>query len=585
MTNARHLLAFAGLLVLAAPALAQNALGDGRALDANLSTRGRTNSAGTSLAEELRFRNAIVTGNAPNGLSFRGDVGYTDPFAFRGEVGSDDLFQFRRDSLLSGLGGQGIRATDALQYQFSLTTGSVAPSNLTGSYFVGRAGSYPSTNRVQDLEQHRYDPVYRLDPTDPNADRRGTGLWTLRSTAAYGTERSGQATLLRVDQGNAAAGQLPRVLTASPLGGLSWSTFADPSLAQAEAGIPIPGPIPGQGPGANAQNSAETPANPLVARPTSTASGQSPAGVGPGTGTALTPATPGTLRAEADPLASIRARAPEGVAEARAGATDAPRPGATTSSNDDWWQSQMDEIRATLAGQSEAQSPNQPPTQPGAQPTTPNANDPSLDPDHDPESLEARIDAVVQQGVAALLRESGGMVNSLTARDGDVRNLYDEHMTRGQRALSEFRFFDAEQRFVAALGLRPDEPGPAIGRVHAQLGGGLYLSAALNMRKFFIKFPELVGVRYGPALLPTPERRKEIEADLRAAIERGGVASRESGLLLAYLGYQTQDRMMVLTGLTSFAPRGLEIPDAERAMGQLLRGVWLDGASGEQSRE
>src|SRR5690606_29097744 len=63
---------------LAAPASAQNAHGSGRALDANLQQGGsRYNPPGrnANIAEEVRFRNAIVTGNAPGGLSFRGDAG------------------------------------------------------------------------------------------------------------------------------------------------------------------------------------------------------------------------------------------------------------------------------------------------------------------------------------------------------------------------------------------------------------------------------------------------------------------------------------------------------------------------------
>ena len=102
-------------------ASAQNALGDGRALDNNLSTRGRYNNARPSLRDELAFRNSVVTGNAPNGLSFRGDVGYRAPGEFTGQLGSNDLFSFRRDSLQSGIAGMGIRGTEALQYQLALT--------------------------------------------------------------------------------------------------------------------------------------------------------------------------------------------------------------------------------------------------------------------------------------------------------------------------------------------------------------------------------------------------------------------------------------------------------------------------------
>src|SRR5690606_33235959 len=145
MTRAFIIASFAGLACLpAAPARAQDALGDGTALDANQQVgAGRINRPGPSIENELRFRNAIVTGNAPGGLSFRGDVGYTSPFEFRGELGSDTLFSYRRDSFYSGLAGMGIRGTEALQYQFALTTGSEPPPNLRGSLIASRSGMEP----------------------------------------------------------------------------------------------------------------------------------------------------------------------------------------------------------------------------------------------------------------------------------------------------------------------------------------------------------------------------------------------------------------------------------------------------------
>jgi len=42
-------------------------------------------------------RQAIVTGNAPGGLSFRGSVGYTSENDFRGGLPSDPLYTFERE--------------------------------------------------------------------------------------------------------------------------------------------------------------------------------------------------------------------------------------------------------------------------------------------------------------------------------------------------------------------------------------------------------------------------------------------------------------------------------------------------------
>src|SRR5262245_47216280 len=112
---------------LSAGAWGQNALDRNQQLGA-----GRANPARPDFAEEVRFRNAIVTGNVPGGLSFRGDVGYRAPGEFMGSLGSNQGYTFRRDSFFSGLGGVGIRGTDALQYQFAMTTGNTPPSALSG---------------------------------------------------------------------------------------------------------------------------------------------------------------------------------------------------------------------------------------------------------------------------------------------------------------------------------------------------------------------------------------------------------------------------------------------------------------------
>lgn len=179
-------LTLAALLLAAAPALAQDALGDGTALDQNLRQgSGGKNAARPDLARELQFRNAIVTGNAPGGLSFREDVGYTSPGGFRDALGSDDLFAFRRDSLYSGLAGLGIRGTDALQYQFGLTTGSTLPPGLRGSLQVERGFDRSASASSDTLFTQREE-----------SDDRGFALWALRSPASIVSTRGMQPAVI-----------------------------------------------------------------------------------------------------------------------------------------------------------------------------------------------------------------------------------------------------------------------------------------------------------------------------------------------------------------------------------------------------
>src|SRR6185295_9087936 len=117
------------LSLAVSPAAAQNALGNGTALDRNLQQgSGGKNAKGRDIKAEIQFQNAIITGNAPGGKSFHGDVGYLAADEIRANLGSNDLFSYYRDSSQSVLPAIGIRGTDALRYQYSLATGEAPPS-------------------------------------------------------------------------------------------------------------------------------------------------------------------------------------------------------------------------------------------------------------------------------------------------------------------------------------------------------------------------------------------------------------------------------------------------------------------------
>lgn len=222
----RLALACAVGLATAVPALAQNALGDGRALDRNSRLgSGGVNGITRTGSAELRFRNAIVTGNAPGGMSFRGDVGYTAPMDFRGELGSDDLFTFTRDSYFSGLAaspvGQRYRGVDALQFQMQVSTQGVGSGRQPGfeptlSRGISQAAAdseraAPDTGSLSRL----YEPLL----TRPGA---------LRSTAEFITGDALAPTLL--GSGESASGD-PLYAMASPLRSISMQPDLAPERA------------------------------------------------------------------------------------------------------------------------------------------------------------------------------------------------------------------------------------------------------------------------------------------------------------------------------------------------------------------
>lgn len=211
--------ALAFIAGFASSTLAQNSpLGDGTGLQKNspglqhnspgLQRDLRVPGTGTpapgtyrDIAAEVRFRNAIITGNAPGGVAFRGNAGYTDPMDFRGRLGSDDLFAFRRDSLASGAAGVGIRGIDSLQYQFAMTSGNV---NSIAGQIVNRGGG--ATAR----------PV---DSVHPEASLM-TG--SLRSSATFAAERTLRPAVIGMRQPT--AGTYER-LFASGLTGLHYQPW------------------------------------------------------------------------------------------------------------------------------------------------------------------------------------------------------------------------------------------------------------------------------------------------------------------------------------------------------------------------
>ena len=69
----------------------QNALGDGRRLDANLQ-RGSGGRNAVGQTPNFSARNDAITGNVTGLGYFRDDVGYGASGAFGGSLGDDDLF-------------------------------------------------------------------------------------------------------------------------------------------------------------------------------------------------------------------------------------------------------------------------------------------------------------------------------------------------------------------------------------------------------------------------------------------------------------------------------------------------------------
>ena len=516
-----------GLVLTAGPTLrhaqAQWAIGDGGALERNL-RRGDSHRIpiGRDFARELAFRNSIVTGNTPQGLQFRGDAGYVDAFEFRGTVGSELSDAFRRDALYSGLAGFGIRGTDALQYQYAMTTGSAPPPTLTGTLTTHRfgggvyIGAAAVARRPGTIQGHA-NAIRPLAEVDPFVDDRGKSLWTLRSTSAYTASRSFRPSLIQMwstPSGDAL------VKTASTLRGVE--TIPIGNLDQLR-GMSPDRRLPGRSqPPERNGTELDLPGTP-------------PGGDAPMGGAVPTVRDIAGLDFHAELLRRYEAYADwrDGWRDRQAGA-------------DDWRKS-----IATLRDYLNRPSPD----------FTPESGDDEPSVGQPPRLSPSTLD---------LLRNAPGRIDSLVLTDPDQIDAYGLHMNAGGQLLADSRFFAAEERFTRALAHRPGDTIANAARIHAQIGAGLYVSAALNLRAHFEEHPETIGMRFSGRLLIEGARLSVVVAQLQDKIAGDRTIRGESALLLAYLGHQTQDAALMREGLDAMERL---LPDDHLA--PILRTIWV----------
>jgi hypothetical protein len=528
-------------LAAACPALAQNAL------DRNLQRgSGGVNPSRPDFAQEMQFRNAVVTGNAPGGMSFRGDVGYRAPGEFFGRLGSNETYSFRRDSVYSGLGGLGLRGTDALQYQFAMTTGNAPPPAYAGLPIMHRSGTATTGATLHELPYRT--STIGLAPGELDFGRGapragGPDMLPLRSTSAYATSRGLQPTLLGTvldDEGQRHG------LTASTLRGISLSPLQ--SERQIETGVPER-PEERREPG-QTESRDRSPLEATLPQPRLGADQRVDSRLGTSVDPRRSPYDQVLDRMRGDGTTGRDAtgmQLPERfdgdlqrrLAELRAEFSTTLRQGVTERS-----------MRETEAAQ-----PDEP-----------------VDPVTAPQDLGQGFDPATVD-----MLQRGGAVDTLAPEGFDA---YSNAMRSGQQLLAAGRYFDAEARFTSALGARPGDPMAAAGRIHAELGAGMFLSAALNLRALLIQNPEMVGVKYAADLLPASNRIPPIKNRLREMLAEHQRQDPELGLLLAYLGYQTDDQPSLQEGLKVMGEAKGEQQDLRR-LSELLRQVWTKPPAAE----
>lgn len=151
----------------------------------------------------------------------------------------------------------------------------------------------------------------------------------------------------------------------------------------------------------------------------------------------------------------------------------------------------------------------------------------------------------------------------------DDKSRVSELILAGQDKLQQGEYFWAERRFNRALRMEPGQPLATAGLAHAQLGAGLYLSSSLTLQSLLAFQPEMIDVVYDESLLPTQEDLDRAIRELNRRLTAERDADRYA-FLLAYIGHQTGNGAMVQQGL-----REMRKAHGEEPFIRLLEQIWL----------
>jgi len=531
--------------------LAQDALGSGRELDANLGQgTGGFNPAAPQ--PDFRARNLLVTGNVGAGRGFRQSVGYQAPFEFRGQTGSDRFFNFRAETVQSTLPF----------IQFGRSVNPLVVGQEFGLLEVRRSTTGSSLANVTPRRGFEFgeflDAQTRLDQIvlsqQAGAGIREAELQPL--TLSY----------TRDEEGN------PIRITASAIRGLQ-ATPLQQDLT-----------VLGLTPYDQARVYEDMLQNRELARPG--AEFEDPLG-------RITPATADEAGEDPDALA-FDERIGISEEETLAGAEpddarlmvdlspEALARDETSTEDEQALAGDMDRLRDWMTGrwpedeldEEETGEDERPGGFPDQREVTPPAQDYTgpEDDEGQPDRPTAR-DIVRARGAelpddlnVAVLRHGRAMER--LAPEGESRLA--ELLRRAEGALEKGQYFLAEQYFVRALRYQPNNPMAMAGIVNAEIGAGVQASAAMSLRRLFLRHPQMIDVRFRGGILPTKARLDSVVATIRNRFEEERGAA-NSAMLLAYIGHQLDDRAMIREGIEL-----MEESNPDDPMIPLLRAIWLE---------
>jgi hypothetical protein len=574
-------------MMVSGSAKAQDALGGGRVLDRNLGRDGRINDRVQQ--ENFADRNLVITGEVAGGREFRGRVGYRSVGDFSSTTNpfnSNALFDFERRSALSSMDYVNLSQTSS-QLRMGESLGSIEYRRSGYIPPVGTTGYDPREYRVPQSFQNRIIPDRRLEL---QLDRDVLAQTTAGAQSASSTQPPLIGVLPTSDGKTLLA-------NASPLLGVRFTPAEDDAtgrglslLDQARlmrerqaGGRPEILPRPGD-PFRRSFESLTQPEN-LVA----------PERGADRVGT----------ETEQERYEGVLRRLAERYAEEKNVRLDIDA--TLMRSMDEEFQKLREELSRTgskddeeavedadsdaaggdedrLARPDRRARPDEDPRRrdddrdsrlPSGQipseikPDQP--DDPSLPADEkmpvpdDVEPQESQAKPLSRDELARLLKHN----QTFDKLAGSTEDRFNELVSSAEQSLRAGEYFLAERRFTRAIRIVPDHPLASAGMVNAQIGAGVYLSAAITLRHLLTQHPEMIDSRYDKQLLPRDDRIETAVANLRQRIDRGEDRS-ESGLLIAYLGHQTDRKHLVEEGLGAMLSANARDP-----LARLLQDVWL----------
>ncbi len=533
--------------------LGENAMGAGDALDSNLQIgsggRNFRQASGYSY-QAIQARNLVVTNGVAGGRGFRGSVDYFAPGDFAAPTGDRVAYDFRRDSALSGLDFvSSARQQDA----FNIAQG-------VGVFQYRRDfTSLPEVNTISGAE--------RIDDAQIRLDRATNNL-TSRNLLTTAVAPSDVGIVQIADD------QFAR-MTASPIRGIQFepaalaeplSTFdlAMANEAQIQGVDPVSAGILPEPFDATREVGDASERDEVDAKITSPFSGESQykqildriyQDYEGRRDVVLTATALDQMKRDFDRL---ERREGQKIGDERPGAVSQQREGLPGERREglpgDRREVLPGDRRSGLPGERQVESdlglgPADGETEADGRlnPATPDPNATDATDEQDSNAKEESSLRSIEELVDALAHRT--QVTELV--DPRMRARVAELVGQAEEAMRANDYFRAENRFDLALKLNPGNPVLEGGRANAQIGAGLYRSAAITLSGLFRKHEAMIDVGYDAQLLPSRTRLRLAAHSIEEIIAKDPSGSSEMGLVVAYIGRQLGDRTMIRNGLES----------------------------------